>query len=96
MNKQTQKDVDYLEFILCPYGKKVINTIKKYKSLEDYIAKNTDRAVEFLEIAEDVVIDLCYFSVYLPEDNQVPITHILDRFYDPKDNSEFTLTKKRN
>lgn len=94
MNKQTQKDVDYLEFILCPYGKKVISKIKKYKSLEDYIAKNTDKAIEFLEAVEDVVIKLPYFSIYLPEDNKVPIDYFLDRFYGPRDNSEFTLTKK--
>ena len=97
MNKQTQKDLDYLEFILCPYGKQALNKVKKYKSLEDFITKNTDKVIEFLEI-RDIELELnvneSYFSLYLEEANELVIDYIIDRFYDIIDNSEFTLTKK--
>ena len=98
MNKQTQKDLDYLAFILCPYGKQALNKVKKYKSLEDYITKNTDKAIEFLETVDDIILDFedneFYFNLYLSKDNKVAIDRILDRFYDPNDKTEFTLTKK--
>jgi hypothetical protein len=98
MNKQTQKDLDYLALILCPYGKQALNKAKKYKSLEDYITKNTDKVIEFLEAVGDIILDLedskYYFSLYLAEADELVINYILERFYDPNDQSEFTLTKK--
>ena len=97
MNKQTQKDLDYLEFILCPYGKVALNKVKKYKSLEDFITKNTDKVIEFLEI-RDIELELnvneSYFSLYLAEADELVIDYIIDRYYDIDNNSEFTLAKK--
>lgn len=97
MNKQTQKDLDYLEFILCPYGKGALAKVKKYKSLEDFITKNTDKVIEFLEI-RDIELELnvneSYFSLYLAEADELVIDYIIDRYYDIDNNSEFTLTKK--